>query len=153
MLKNILLPFTDNYSMRRVCCREEDKLSVGNKATLSCIWKKKLKLCFWVWTRMAWPRISEPAFPSKIAYNKSWKTAQNLKYFVTMSLWQFNDLSPMLCHQIFLVQCLLLTYWKLPAFLESIWSVFSSKAPSRVSLVIFIALMVSVTTNWRAWPW
>ena len=71
-----------------------------------------------------------------------------LKCFATMSLWLSNDLSTMLCHQSFLVQCLLSTYWKLLAFLESIWSVFNSKAASRVPLIIFIALMVS-----RACPW
>ena len=69
-----------------------------------------------------------------------------------MSLWPSNDLSTMLCHHSFLVQCLISTYWKLLIFLESIWSLFNSKTASRVPLIIFIALMVSPTTNWRAWP-
>ena len=148
-MKNILLQFTELYNMTCVYCREEDKLFVCIKTTPSCIQKKKLKLCFCVWTRMTWLRISESFFTSKILSHKSWKTAHssNIKYFATMPLWPSSDLSTMLCHYSFLVQCLLSTC-KLLAFLESIWSVFNSKAASRVPLTIFIALMVS-----RAWPW
>ena len=39
-----------------------------------------------------------------------------LKWFATMSLRRSNDLSTMLCHQSFLVQCLLSTCWKLLPF-------------------------------------
>ena len=87
-------------------------------------------------------------FPSKIWSLNSWKIAQLSKMLLRISLWPSNGLSIMLCHQSFLVQCLSSTYWKLLAFLESIWSVFNSKAASRVPLIIFIALMVS-----RVWPW
>ena len=64
------------------------------------------------------------------------------------SLSPSNDLTTMLCHQRFLVQCLLSIYWKLLSFLESIGSVFNSNAAWKVSLIIFTALIVS-----RAWPW
>ena len=55
---------------------------------------------------------------------------------------------------------------KLLTFLERIWffffdfwtieyliSLFNSRAASRVSLFVFIALMESATASWRAWPW
>ena len=131
-------------------CKEEDKLPVCIKTTPSCIQKKKLKLCNCVWTRMTWPRIYESFFTSKISSYNSSKTAQssNIKYFATISRRPSIDLSTMLCHQSFLVQCLLSSYWKLLGFLESIWSVLNSKAASRLPLIIFIALMVS-----RTWPW
>ena len=44
-----------------------------------------------------------------------------LKCFVTMPLWQANNLGMILCHQSFLLNCLSLTCWKLLPFLESIW--------------------------------
>ena len=136
MLKNILLQFTDLYNMTCAYGREEDKLSACIETTPSCIHKKKSKLCFCVKTRMTWPWISESTFPSKIS-----------------SLWPSNDLSTMFCYQSFLVQFLLSTYSKVLAFLDSIWSLFNSKAASRVPLIIFIVLMVSLTAYWRAWPW
>ena len=99
MLKNILLQFTDLYNMTHVYCREEDKLSVCIKTTPSCIQKKKLKLCFCVWTRMTWPRISESTFPSKISSHNSWKTAQLSKMLfnnvpLTVQRFERNALSP-----------------------------------------------------------
>ena len=159
-----LLQFTDLYNLTCVYCRVEDKLSVCSKAALSCIQKKKLKLCFCVWTHMTWPRISESTFPSKIPSYNSWETAQLSKMLLSKILWQSNDLSTILCHQSFLVQCLLSTYRKLFLFLESIWlflfydfqtieyliSLFSSKAASRAPLIIFIASMVSLKADWRA---
>ena len=87
-------------------------------------------------------------FPLKYHLTTLERQLNYLKCFTTMSLWPFNDLRTTLCHQGFLVQCLFSTYWKLLEFLESIWSVFNSKAVSRVPLIIFIALMVS-----RAWQW
>ena len=112
--------------MTCVYCRVQNKFSVCIKTTSSCIQKKKLKLCFCIWTRMTWPRISESTFPSKISSHNSWKTAQLSKMIMKVSLWQSNDLNTMLCHQSFLVQCLLSTYWKLLPFSESIWLLFFS---------------------------
>ena len=78
---------------------EEDKLSVYIKTTPSCIQKKKLKLCFCVWTRMTWPRISESTFLSKISSHNSWKTAQLCKMLcnnvlLTLQRFERNVLSP-----------------------------------------------------------
>ena len=78
---------------------EEDKLSVCIKTTLSCIQKKKLKLCFCIWTRMTSPRISESTFPSKISSHNSWKTAQLSKMLcnnvpLTVQQFEHNVLSP-----------------------------------------------------------
>ena len=83
---------------------------------------------------------------------------------MTISLWQSNNLVIILCHQSFLLHCLSLTCWKLLPFLESIWffsydfkniehliTLVNSNAASREPLIIFIALMVSPSTNWRAW--
>ena len=90
----------------------------------------------------------------------------HLKYFVTMSLWQSNNLGMILCHQSFLLHRLSLTCWKLLLFLEGIWlfsydfkstehliTLVNSNVASREPLIIFVALMVSPSINWRAWPW
>ena len=100
MLKNILLQFTDLYIMTCMYCREEDKLPVCIKTTRSCIQKKKLRLCFYVWTRMAWPQISESTFYSKIPSHNSWKTAQLTKIVcnnvpLTVQRFEHNALSPL----------------------------------------------------------
>ena len=99
MLKNILLQFIDLCNMTCVYCRVKDKLCVCIKTTPSCIQKKKLKLCFCVWTRMTWPRISESTFPSKISSHNSWKTAQLSKMLcnnvpLTVQWLERNALSP-----------------------------------------------------------
>ena len=99
MLKNILLSFTDLYNVTCVYCREESKLSVCIKTTPSCIRKKKLKLCFCVWTRMTWPRIFKSTFPSKISPHISWKSAQLSKMLcnsvpLTVQQFEHNALSP-----------------------------------------------------------
>ena len=90
------LQFTDLYNMTCVYCREEDKLSVCIKTTPSCTQKKKL--CFCVWTRMTWPRISKSTFPSKLSSNNSWKTTQLSKMLsnnvsLTVQLIERNALS------------------------------------------------------------
>ena len=84
--------------MTRVYCREEDELSVSIKTTPSCIQKKKLKLCFCVWTLMTWPQIFESTFPSKISSHISWKTAQLSKMLwnnvpLTVQQFEHNALS------------------------------------------------------------
>ena len=90
----------------------------------------------------------------------------HLQCSVTMPLWQSNNLGIILCYQSFLLYCLSLTCWKLISFLESIWffscdfkkiehlfTLVNSNPASRQSQIIFIALIVSLSTNWRAWPW
>ena len=149
MLKNILLQLTDLYNMTCVYCREENKLSVCIKTTPSCIQEKKLKLCFCVWTRMIWPRISESFFLSKISSHNSWKTAQLSQMLcnnvpLTVQRFEHNVMSPEFLGAVSSLNLLEVSC----LFRECIWSVFNSKDVSRVPLIIFIALMVS-----RAWPW
>ena len=67
--------------MTCVYCREEVKLSVCIKTTPSCIQKKKLKLCFCVWTHMTWPRISEFFFPLKYHLTTPERQLNYLKCF------------------------------------------------------------------------
>ena len=89
----------------------------------------------------------------------------HLQCSVTMSLWQSNNLGIILCYQSFLLYCLSLTCWKFFSFLESIWffscdfkkiehlfTLVNWNPASRESQIIFIALIVSLSTNWRAWP-
>ena len=105
-------------------------------------------------------------FPLKLHPATLERQLNYLKCFVTMPLWQSNNLVIILCHQSFLLHCLSLTCWKLLPFLESIWffsydfkniehliTLVNSNAASREPLIIFIALMVSPSINWRAWPW
>ena len=94
-------------------CREEYKLFVCIKTPPSCVQKKILKLCFCVWTRMSWPRSSE-YHPRTLERQLNY-----LKCFTTMSPWQPNDMSAMLCHHSFLgaVSSLILLEAILP-FLE-----------------------------------
>ena len=132
-----------------------------------CIPKKKLKLRICVWTPIAWPRTLESTLPFKIPSLNSWETTQLSELLsVTMPLWQSNNLGIILCHQRFLVYCLSLTCWKLLSFLESI-SFFSCDFKNikhliilvnpntaiREPPIIFIALMVSSSANWSAWPY
>ena len=89
-------------------------------------------------------------FPLKLHPATLERQLNYLKCFVTMPLWQSSNLDMILCHQSFLLHCLFLTCWKLLPFLENIWF-FSYK--NTEPLIIFIALMVSPSINWRAWPW
>ena len=60
-------------------------------------------------------------FPLKF-YPETLESQLNyLKWFVTMHLWQSNNLTEILCHQSFLLHCLSLTCWKLLPFLDIIW--------------------------------
>ena len=105
-------------------------------------------------------------FPLKLHPATLERQLNYLKCFVTISLWQSNNLVIILCHQSFLLHCLSLTCWKLLPFLESILffsydfkntehliTLVNSNAALREPLIIFIALMVSPSINWRAWPW
>ena len=61
-------------------CKVEDELSVCLKTkTLSCIPKKKSRLCICVWTSMTWLRPLESTLPFKIAFRNPWETAQLFK--------------------------------------------------------------------------
>ena len=98
MLKNILLQFPDLSNMTCVYYRVEDKLSASTKTTPSCF-QKKLRLCFYIWTFMTWPRISESTFPSKVSSHNSWKTAQLSKMVcnnvpLTVQRFEHNALLP-----------------------------------------------------------
>ena len=110
--------------------------------------------------------LLNPHFPLKLYPATLERQLNDLKCFVTVPVWQSNNLGIILCHQSFLLHCLSLTCWKLLPFLESIWffsydfkniehliTLVNSNAASREPLIIFIALMVSPSTNWRAWPW
>ena len=110
--------------------------------------------------------LLNPHFPLKLYPATLERQLNYLKCFVTVPLWQSNNLGIILCHQSFLLHCLYLTCQKLLPFLKSIWffsydfknikhliTLVNSFAVSRETLIIFIALMVSPSTNWRAWPW
>ena len=91
-----------------------------NTKTLSCIPKKKLKLCICVWTSMTWLRALESALFFKLLPATLETQLNYLNCFVTVPLWQSNNLGMILCHQSFQLHCLSLTCWKLLLFLESI---------------------------------
>ena len=144
---------------------------------MSCLYASKLKLSV-VFQKRYWnfafafehlwldTKLLNLLFPLKFHPATIERQLSYLKYFVTMPLRQSKNLGIILCHQSFLLHCLSSTYWKLLPFFESIWffsydfkniehliTSVNSNAASRERLVIFIALMVSPTTNWRAWPW
>ena len=144
---------------------------------MSCLYASKLKLPV-VFQKRNWNfafafehlwldfELLNLLFPLKLHPATLERQLNYLKCFVTMPLWQSNNLVIILCHQSFLLHCLSLTCWKLLPFLESIWffsydfkniehliTLVNSNAASREPLIIFIALMVSPSINWRAWPW
>ena len=69
-----------------------------------------------VWLDLEFPNI---LFPLKYHPTILERQLNYLKCSATMSLWQSNNLSAMLCHQNFLVQCLLSTFWKLLPMLDA----------------------------------
>ena len=117
MLKNILFQFNNLYNVTCVYCRVEDKLS----------------LCITFPFEHVRPDLDFLYLLLPLKYHPTTLERQlnYLKWFATISLWQSYDLSAVLCHQSFLAQCLLSTYWKLFWFLESIW-VFSMILNHRV---------------------
>ena len=111
MLKNILVEFTELYDMTFMYFGVEDKLFVYIKTIPSCIQKRELKLCFCLWTCVAWPRISESTFHSKISFQNSWKTTQLSKMVrnnvpLTVHQFEHNDLSPMFPDAVYLLNLL-----------------------------------------------
>ena len=145
----------------------KDELPICLKTkTLSCIPKNNLKLCICVWASMAWLRALEIILLFKFASHNSWETAQLSKMLCLNAPLTLHNLGMILCHQSCLLHCLSLTCWKLIPFLESIWffsydfksrehliTLVDPNAASREPLIIFIALMVSPSTNWQPWPW
>ena len=132
--------------------KEELPVSLKTK-TLSCILKKKLKLCICVWTSLTWLRALESTLFLKKMFPATLERQLNyLKCFVTMPRWQSSNLDMKLCHQSFLLHCLSLTCWKLLPFLENIWF-FSYNFKNTEPLIIFIALIESPSINWRECPW
>ena len=98
-------------------------------------------------------------FPLKLHPATLERQLNYLKCFVTMPLWQSNNLVIILCHLSFLLHCLPVTCWKPLPFLESIlyFSYYfkriehfitsvNSNAASREPLIIFVALVVSLST-------
>ena len=143
---------------------------------MSCLYASKLKLPV-VFRKRNWNfgfafehlrlelELLNLLFPLKFHSATLERQLNYLKCLVTMLLWQSNNLGIILCHQSFLLHCLSLTCWKLLPFLESILffsydfkntehliTLVNSNAASREPLIIFIALMVSPSANWRAWP-
>ena len=103
-------------------CFVKEKLTVCIKTTPICIQKQKFRLCFFVeqvWLDLEFLNL---LFPLEYHPKTLERQLNYLKLFATMSLWQPNDLSTMLCHQSFLVQYLFSTYWKQLAFLEVFFS-------------------------------
>ena len=148
MLKNILLKFIDLYNMTCVYCREEDQSSVCIKITSSCIQKKKLKLCFCIWTRMTWPRIFEAFFPSKISSHNSWKTSQLSQILcnnvpLTVQRFEHNALSTEFPGAVSSLNLL-----EASCFFGEFLKCNQLKRCVKSASHYFIALMVS-----RAWPW
>ena len=142
-------------------CRVEDKLFVCIKTkTHSFILKKKLNFAFTfehAWFDLVFLNILLPLKFYSITLERQ---AIYLKCFLTMPLWQSNDLSTMFCHQNFLVQCLLsiffkpsslyreyLTFFREFETMECLMSLFNSKVASRVPPIIFIAFKVACVVN------
>ena len=141
---------------------------------MSCLYTPKLELLIvfqkrnWSFAfafEHLWPDFEHLnlLFPLKLHPATLERQPNYLKCFVTMPLWQSINLGIILCHQSFLLHWLSLACWKILPFLESIWflpmilktehliTLVNSNAASREPLIIFIALMVSPSTNWRAW--
>ena len=114
MLKNILLQFTDLHNITWMYCREEDKLSVCIKTTPSFIQKKEIKTLLFAFQQLLlYLEFMNLRFPIKYHPTTLERHLNYPKWFATMSVSQSNNLSTILCHQSFLVQCLSSTYWKL----------------------------------------
>ena len=120
-------------------------------------------LCLNIWLDF---ELLNLLFPLKLHPITLERQLSYLKCCVTMPLWQSDNLIIILCHQSFLLYCLALTCWKLLPFLESILffsydfkniehltTLVNSNAASREPLIIFVTLMASLSTYWRAWPW
>ena len=102
---------------------------------MSCLYISKLKLPFVFQKRNwnfrfafehLWPDflLDHLPFPLKFHPAALERQFNYLKCFVTMPLWQSNNLGIILCHQRYLLYCLSLTCWCLLPFLGSIWFFF-----------------------------
>ena len=99
---------------------------------MSCLYTSKLKLPFVFQKRNwnfrfafehLWPDflLDHLPFPLKFHPAALERQFNYLKCFVTMPLWQSNNLGIILCHKSFLLQFRSLTRWKLLPSLENIW--------------------------------
>ena len=128
----------------------EDKLCYASKVKLPVVFqkKKKVKLCIYIWESKAWLRALESTYLRQLNYQKC---------CVTMPLWQSSNLVIILCHQSFLLHCLSYLLGA-PSFfgeyffpydfknIEHSITLLNSNAASREPLIIFAALMISLST-------
>ena len=173
-LASSLMPCNDEKHIFAICLYDmdmyvyrklEDELSVYPKTrTPNCIPKKKLKLCICVWTSMTWLRALESTLPFKIASRNSWETAQLSKMLcdnapLTVHQFGYNIVSPKFPAALTFLSLLedpsLFGEYLIFSYdfknIEHLITLVNSNAASREPLIIFIALMVSPSTNWRAW--
>ena len=162
MMKNIFLQFTELYDMTCTCvCIVMWRMS--------CLYNSKLQFPV-VFRKINWNfafafehlwldlELLNLSFPLKLHPATFERQLNYLKCFVTMPLWQSNNLLIMLCHQSFLLHCLSLTCRKLLPFLKSILffsydfknikhlvTLVNSNAASREPLIIFVASMASLS--------
>ena len=136
----------------------EDELSIyiQNKIP-SYVPKNKLKLSICIWYLRIDIEHLNLLFLLKLHPATVERQLSYLKCFVTMPLWQSDNLGIILCHQSFLLHCLSLPCQKLLPLLESIFfpydfkntthsiTLINSHAVSRNTQIIFIAL----TFSWR----
>ena len=160
MMKNIFLQFAGLYNMTcaGVYRKVEDELSIyiQNKIP-SYVPKNKLKLSICIWYLRIDIEHLNLLFLLKLHPATVERQLSYLKCFVTMPLWQSDNLGIILCHQSFLLHCLSLPCQKLLPLLESIFfpydfkntthsiTLINSHAVSRNTQIIFIAL----TFSWR----
>ena len=158
MMKNIFLQFTELYNMASTCVnivkqRISCLLCLKTK-TPSCIPKNKLKLCICVWTSMTWFGALESTLPFKTASDNSWETAWLSKILCDNAplavqqfaspkfpaAWSFLNLleAPSLFGEYFFSY----DFKKIEYFITLV----NSNAASREPLIIFVALMVSLST-------
>ena len=81
------------------CIVEDSSLLCLKTKTPSCILKKKLKLCIYVWTSMTWLQALESTLLFKTASRNSWETAQLSKMLcdnapLTVQQFGHNIVSP-----------------------------------------------------------
>ena len=129
--------------------------------------KKKLKLCICVWTSMTWLRALESTLPFKTAYRNSWETAQLSKMLCGNAPLVVQQFGHSIVLPKFPAALSFLNLLEPPSLfgeylvfffydfknIEHLITSVNSNPASRESLIIFIAVMVSPLTYWRAWPW
>ena len=169
-MKNMFFQFTELYNRTCACV-------FIIKKKMNCLYTSKLKLSV-VFQKRNWnfafafehllldlEHLNLLFFLKLLAATLE-RQLNYLKCFVTIPLWQSNNLGMIFYYQSFLIYCLSLTCWKLFPFLENIWffsydfkntehsiTLVNSNAASREPLIIFIDLLVSPSINWWTLPW